>query len=148
MNACASKCHVRDFQTVRLNAFAQAAAVNDGVARKLHAMEQTDVCKAVQPRWGSVAYPAVMLCCAYCEQEATMRIVSIPEQVCFDHAMEFWTGLIDYARDTSDTCVKQERVCTCRACEELNASYLRASAIAFAGPPPQDREDFSIRLAS
>jgi len=89
-----------------------------------------------------------MLVCAYCEQEATMRIVSNPEQVCFEHAMEFWTGLIRYARNISDTCVKQERLCTCRACEELSASYLRASAIAIAGPAPQDHEYFSIRLAS
>ena len=90
----------------------------------------------------------VMMCCAYCEQEATMRIVSNPEQVCFEHAMEFWTGLMLYARDTADTCKKQERLCTCRACEELSVSYLRASAIAFAGPAPQDYEHFSISLAS
>ena len=89
-----------------------------------------------------------MLVCAYCEQEATMKIVSNPEQVCFEHAMEFWTGLIRYARDTSDTCVKQERLCTCQACEELSASYLRASAIAVAGPAPLDQEHFSVRLAS
>jgi hypothetical protein len=89
-----------------------------------------------------------MLVCAYCEQEATMRIVSNPDQVCFEHAMEFWTGLILHARDTEDICVKQERLCTCRACEELSASYLRASAIAAAGPAPQDHEYFSIRLAS
>jgi hypothetical protein len=89
-----------------------------------------------------------MLCCAYCEQEATMRIVSNPEQVCVAHAMEFWTGLLVYARDNADTCVKQERLCTCRACEESSAAYLRASAIALAGPAPQDHEHFSIRLAS
>ena len=89
-----------------------------------------------------------MMCCAYCEQPATMRIVSNPEQVCFDHAMEFWTGLMLYVRDTADTCVKQERLCTCHACEELSASYLRASAIAFAGPAPLDHEHFSIRLTS
>jgi hypothetical protein len=89
-----------------------------------------------------------MLCCAYCEQEATMRIVSNPEQVCLAHAMEFWTGLLVYARDASDICVKQEQLCTCRACEELSASYLRASAIAFAGPAPLDHEYFSIRLSS
>ena len=77
-----------------------------------------------------------------------MRIVSNPEQVCLEHAMEFWTGLLVYARGTSDICVKQERLCTCRACEELSASYLRASAIAVAGPAPLDHEHFSIRLAS
>ena len=77
-----------------------------------------------------------------------MRIVSNPEQVCFEHAMEFWTGLILYARDAAHICVKQERLCTCQACEELSASYLRASAIAVAGPAPQDHEYVSIRLAS
>ena len=89
-----------------------------------------------------------MLCCAYCEQEATLRIVSNPDQVCFEHAMEFWNGLMVYARDAADTCVKEERLCTCRACEEASASYLRASAIAFAGPAPLDHEHFSIRVAS
>jgi len=28
-----------------------------------------------------------------------MKIVSIPEHVCFDHALEFWTGLLVYATD-------------------------------------------------
>ena len=37
--------------------------------------------------------------CAYCGQRATMKIVSIPEHVCFDHALEFWTGLLVYATD-------------------------------------------------
>ena len=90
----------------------------------------------------------VMVCCAYCEQEATMRIVSNPEQVCFEHAMEFWTGLMLYVRDAVDTCVKEERRCTCRACEELSASYLRVIAIAAAGPSPRDHERSAIRLAS
>ena len=74
-----------------------------------------------------------MVLCAYCGQEATMRIVSNPEQVCFDHALEYWTGLLDYWRETSVTCVKED---------------LRACAIAAAGPSPADHEHFSIRLAS
>jgi hypothetical protein len=77
-----------------------------------------------------------------------MKIVSNPEQVCFEHALEFWTGLLVYARDRSDPCVKHERVCTCRSCEELSLSYLRAIAIAIAGPSPRDHEHFPIRLAS
>jgi hypothetical protein len=77
-----------------------------------------------------------------------MKIVSNPEQVCFEHALEFWTGLLVYARDRSDPCVKHERVCTCRSCEELSASYLRPIAIAIAGPSPRDHEHFPIRLAS
>ena len=76
-----------------------------------------------------------------------MKIVSNPEQVCFEHALEFWTGLLVYARDRSD-CAKHERLCTCRSCKELSASYLRAVAIAAAGPSPRDHERFPIRLAS
>jgi hypothetical protein len=47
-------------------------------------------------------------------------------------------------------CVKEERLCTCRSCEELNAAYLRTVAIAAAGPAPRDRDSdrFQIRLAS
>jgi hypothetical protein len=89
-----------------------------------------------------------MMNCAYCEQPATMKIVSNPEEVCFEHAMEFWTGLVAYATDHSDPCVKEEGFCTCRSCEELSASRLRASAIAAAGPSPREGQRFSIRLAS
>jgi len=77
-----------------------------------------------------------------------MKIVSTPEHVCFEHAMEFWTGLLLYATDRSDPCVKDERFCSCRSCEEMNASQRRAIAIPVAGPPPRDHERFQIRLAS
>jgi hypothetical protein len=83
--------------------------------------------------------------CAYCERPATMKIVSTPEQVCFEHALEFWTGLLTYTHDDSG-CVKHERVCNCRACEELRASSVRAAAIKAAGPP--SRERYLMRLAS
>jgi hypothetical protein len=86
--------------------------------------------------------------CAYCAQPATMKIVSTPEQVCLEHALEFWTGLLVYATDRSEPCVKLEGVCTCWSCQESSASYLRASAIAAAGPAPRDHEPFQIRLAS
>jgi len=87
-----------------------------------------------------------MTCC-YCGQRATAKIVSNPEQVCVEHALEFWTGLLMYATDRSD-CVKHERSCACRACEELRGSHLRSLAIAAAGPAPRDHERFPIRLAS
>ena len=77
-----------------------------------------------------------------------MKILSNPDRVCFDHALEFWTGLLVYASDRSEPCVKDERVCGCRSCEELRASYLRALAIAAASPSPGDHERFPIRLAS
>jgi hypothetical protein len=56
-----------------------------------------------------------------------MRIVSNPEHVCFDHALEFWTGLLVYAREHSDPRVKHERLCS---------------------PSAWDHERFPIRLAS
>jgi hypothetical protein len=59
-----------------------------------------------------------------------MKIVSNPEQVCFEHAMEFWTGLLDHVGDRGDP------------------SDVRAIAIAVAGPPPVGREHFAVRLAS
>jgi hypothetical protein len=89
-----------------------------------------------------------MVCCAYCEEPATLRIVSNPEQVCLVHALEFWTGLLTYVRDPFAHCVKYEGSCSCRACEEMSAASARASAIAAAGPAPQDDDRFQIRLAS
>jgi len=89
-----------------------------------------------------------MVCCAYCGEPATLRIVSNPEQVCLVHALEFWTGLLNYVRDHSAPCVKHEGNCSCRACEEMNAAFVRARAIAAAGPAPQDDDRFQIRLAS
>jgi hypothetical protein len=86
--------------------------------------------------------------CAYCGQPATMRIVSNPDRVCFAHALEFWNGLMAYAVDRSDPCVKDEGMCTCSACDELSASRRTAFAIASAGPCPGDHEDLSMRLAS
>jgi hypothetical protein len=75
-------------------------------------------------------------------------IVSNPEHVCLVHALEFWTGLLTYARDRRDQCVKDQGLCTCSLCEESDAAYLRATAIAAAGQPPQKHERFHIRLAS
>ena len=91
---------------------------------------------------------AAVVCCAYCGEPATLKIVSNPEQVCLEHALEFWTGLLVYATDRSEPCVKHEKVCSCWRCEEASASYRRAIAIAVAGPPPPDHERFPIRLAS
>ena len=88
-----------------------------------------------------------MMCCAYCGQAATMTILSNPERVCFEHALEFWTALLAYTRDRA-RCVERSGPCSCRACEVLTASALRAAAIAGCGPSPGDHEDFTIRLAS
>jgi hypothetical protein len=90
-----------------------------------------------------------MTSCSYCDQPATMMIVSNPEPVCLVHGLEFWTGLLGYARDRrQDYCVKDERLCSCQSCQELDAPYVRAAAIAAAGLSPLDHEGFRIRLAS
>src|SRR4051812_32553619 len=36
--------------------------------------------------------------CDHCRREATARIPSIPGDVCGAHAIEFWTGLMAYAK--------------------------------------------------
>jgi hypothetical protein len=59
-----------------------------------------------------------MMSCAFCKEPATTKVVSNPEQVCLEHALEFWTGLLDHVRDCGDP------------------SELRAIAIAAAGPSP------------
>ena len=107
-----------------------------------------EVFKFVQPAPHQPFILSVMPGCPYCGLEATLKIVSNPEHVCLEHALEFWTGLLVYARDRSEPCVKHERVCTCGSCQELSASYRRAVAIAAAGPPPPDRDRLPIRLAS
>ena len=48
----------------------------------------------VQPCFGQASYRGGMHC--YCGQPATLRIPSIPEQVCRVHAIEFWTGLLAF----------------------------------------------------
>jgi hypothetical protein len=37
--------------------------------------------------------------CNYCSHEATSRIPSNPGEVCPTHAIEFWTGLLAYAKE-------------------------------------------------
>ena len=89
-----------------------------------------------------------MTTCPYCTQPATMTIVANPSRVCLEHGLEFWTGLLGYTNARSGPCVKHETVCACRLCEELDASHLRANAIARVGQSPGDHVDFPIRLAS
>jgi hypothetical protein len=74
--------------------------------------------------------------------------VSNPEEVCVEHALEFWTGLLLYARHPLEPCVKHEKLCGCRLCEELSASYRRTIAIARAGRSPVRAEHYPVRLAS
>jgi hypothetical protein len=63
-----------------------------------------------------------------------MQIVSNPERVCLEHALEFWTGLLVYAKDHADPC------------EGSRAPERRA--IAAACQSPRDQHHVQIRLAS
>jgi hypothetical protein len=76
-----------------------------------------------------------------------MRIASNPEHVCFEHALEFWTGLLIYAREGANAFVKHEQSGRWSE-QQLSASDLRAAAIAAAGPPPRSHERVQMRLAS
>jgi hypothetical protein len=89
-----------------------------------------------------------MTTCPYCTKPATATIVATPSRVCADHAQEFWTGLLIYARGRSEPCVKHETVCSCVACEELGASQQRVLALAGARPSPGDHIGFAMPLAS
>jgi len=77
-----------------------------------------------------------------------MKIVSNPEEVCIEHALEFWRGLLVCASHPLELCVKHERLCGCRLCEELSAGYLRTVAIALSGRSPVRAEHYPVRLAS
>jgi hypothetical protein len=87
----------------------------------------------------------IVMHCSYCARPAVLKIVSTLEDVCFEHALEFWTGLLAYARDP---CVKHQELCSCEECEALRASARRAIAVSAAGPSPLNRECASLRLAS
>jgi hypothetical protein len=94
-----------------------------------------------------------MTCGGYCEREATSMIVSNAEHVCLAHAIEFWTGLLDYAQDNRCCFVKLEQLCTCPSCEDerLAKSYLRDLAVIDlaamdVGASPRDDEHSPIRL--
>ena len=75
-----------------------------------------------------------------------MRIVSYPEHVCFEHALEFWSGLLVYARAGADAGGNHQQ--SGRWSDELSASDLRAVAIAAVGPPPGSHQRVQMRLAS
>jgi hypothetical protein len=89
-----------------------------------------------------------MTSCGYCGRPATTKILANPEEVCVEHALEFWRGLLACATHPLEPCVKHEQLCTCRLCEELSASYRRTVAIAVSGQSPERGENFPVRLAS
>ena len=77
-----------------------------------------------------------------------MKILSVPDQVCLEHGLEFWTGLLGYAAGPASACVKHERLCSCPACEALTISERKAVAVTSAGESPKDHESFALALAS
>lgn len=83
---------------------------------------------AVQLRRRPPTYPGAMTFCAYCRQRATVKIPSIPGRVCFDHALEFWTGLLAYANDHSEGGQRQGTPCTCEACNQRRVTRTAASS--------------------
>jgi hypothetical protein len=89
-----------------------------------------------------------MTTCPYCTKPATATIIATPSRVCSDHALEFWIGLLDYARGRTGPCVKHETLCGCVACEELGISQLRAAALLGAEASPGDHVGFVMPLAS
>ena len=74
----------------------------------------------------------VIMRCAYCERPSTMRILSNPEHVCFEHAVEFWKGLLAYARHRTPPLL-HEPLCACQSCQELGASARKDIAAEAAG---------------
>ena len=89
-----------------------------------------NMCGRVQPAPRQRSNLTVMTRCGYCGQRATTTIVATPEQVCSEHALEFWSGLLTYAGDRrgDGCCVKLDRLCSCRSCEELAEFYVRCIA--------------------
>jgi hypothetical protein len=88
-----------------------------------------------------------MTICSYCKRPATHTIVAIPHRVCLEHAVEFWTGLLDYTQGRSGACGQDTMPCASAACGELAESQVPAFA-AHSVRPPGDHENFAMRLAS
>ena len=90
-----------------------------------------------------------MTACAYCEEQATAIIPSNPEHVCLQHALEFWNGLLGFARDRRrDRCMKDEQLCSCWSCEQLTAPYQRPALSEAADRSHAHQERQPIQLAS
>jgi hypothetical protein len=64
--------------------------------------------------------------CAYCSHAALTQIPSIPHDVCGTHAIEFWSGLVAFARNRAESIESHEPLCLCWACNQLSASRMRS----------------------
>lgn len=63
--------------------------------------------KAVQVTPARFEYSRLMNC-AQCDRPATVRIPSSSEAVCADHAVEFWTGLLKFAKEERPTAIAHD----------------------------------------
>jgi hypothetical protein len=80
-----------------------------------------------------------MTYCSYCEEWAVIRIPAEPAAVCLEHALEYWTGLLSYAREQhAEPSESPEAHAACPVCHELSAARARTmAAIDAAGPAPE-----------
>jgi hypothetical protein len=80
-----------------------------------------------------------MTYCSYCEEWAVIDIPANPAPVCLDHALEYWRGLLTYAREQhSEPSEPLTTHVSCGVCQELSAARARVlTAIEAAGPVPQ-----------
>jgi len=83
-----------------------------------------------------------MTYCSYCDECAVSQIPAHPAQVCLQHAVEFWTGLLTYAREQhSEPSETSASHATCAVCMELTAARNRMMAATdAAGHPAQPPE--------
>jgi len=91
-----------------------------------------------------------MAYCSYCDEQAVVDIPAYPSQVCLEHAVEFWTGVLTYARERSEHAKPLKTHATCAICKELSAARIRTmDAVDVAVPAPaQPAATPPLRLAS
>jgi hypothetical protein len=78
-----------------------------------------------------------MAYCSYCHEWAVLDIPANPSAVCLEHAVEFWTGLLTYAREHSEHAEPLKTHAACAICKELSAVRTRTmDAAGAAGPAP------------
>ena len=65
-----------------------------------------------------------------------MRIVSGPEDVCLEHATQFWNGLLTRAQDQSGCLTHEATAIACPECAELTAAYIRSLAASISESNP------------
>ena len=63
--------------------------------------------------------------CTYCDEWAVIDIPANPSPVCLEHAVEFWTGLLTYAREHSEHAEPLKTHAVCAICNELSAARAR-----------------------